>query len=77
MSGGPKVDRQRLDTAPPLTYTVSEAARLLGVSVYLIYNAIKRGELACVKIGRRKLIPAEVLELHIERAIAEAGGRDE
>lgn len=50
-----------------LAYTVQETAASLGVSTDLVYDLVSRGELNAVRAGRRKLIPAESLELWIER----------
>jgi excisionase family DNA binding protein len=41
----------------PLTYTVTEAAGLLGISPWTYYEGIKRGELPARKIGRRIVVP--------------------
>lgn len=45
-----------------LTYSVPEAAALVGVSAWSMYEAIKRGELPARKIGRRIVIPKIQLE---------------
>ena len=44
-----------------LTLTVSEAAQLLGLSVNSAYTACHKGEIPCVRIGSRILIPREKL----------------
>lgn len=44
-------------TGDPLTYTVPEAAALLGISNWTAYEAIKRGDLPHRKIGRRIVVP--------------------
>jgi excisionase family DNA binding protein len=41
----------------PLTYTVPEAAALLGISAWSYYEAIKKGELPYRRIGRRVVVP--------------------
>jgi excisionase family DNA binding protein len=45
------------------TYTIDEAARILGVGRNLVYRSAERGELAqvAIRIGRRVLIPREAL----------------
>ena len=48
-----------------LTVTVPEAARLLGCSARLVYDECERGNIICLKIGRRRLIP----KVEIERII--------
>ena len=44
-----------------LTCTVEEAARMLGISRSLAYDALKRGDIPSVKIGRRILVPIALL----------------
>ena len=44
-----------------LTYTLNEAARRLGISRALAYEAANRGELPVCRIGRRMLIPRAAL----------------
>ena len=45
-----------------LTYTVEEAAQLLGISRNSAYEAVRRGELPTIRLGRRILIPRSRLE---------------
>jgi excisionase family DNA binding protein len=40
-----------------LTYSVEEAARLLGISRNSAYEAVRRGELPTIRLGRRILVP--------------------
>jgi excisionase family DNA binding protein len=44
-----------------LTYTLTEAARRLGISRALAYEAAHRGELPICRIGRRMLVPRAAL----------------
>jgi excisionase family DNA binding protein len=44
-----------------LTWTVAEAARLLGVSRTCAYEAAHRGELPVRTIGRRMVVPRSAL----------------
>lgn len=46
----------------PLTYTVAEAAELIGVSPWTYYEAIKKNELPYRKVGRRVVVPKVLLE---------------
>lgn len=39
-----------------LSVSVTEAARLLGVSPYSVRNYIRRGELPAIRLGRRVLL---------------------
>lgn len=52
-----------------LIVSVSEAAGLLGVSTDLVYELTARGDIPCVRIGRRKLIPRRAIELMVEAAV--------
>ena len=44
------------------TYSVGEVAEMLGLSRRAIYDAVERGELRSVAIGRRRLIPRRVID---------------
>jgi excisionase family DNA binding protein len=46
---------------PPELLSVAQAALRLGVGRTLAYDAIGRGQLRSVKVGRRRLIPADAL----------------
>jgi hypothetical protein len=48
--------------ADRLTFTVGETATLLGLSKWAAYEAAKRGELATITLGRRKMVPRRVVE---------------
>jgi excisionase family DNA binding protein len=45
-----------------LTYTVTEAADILGVSRGLLYSQIRTGEIRAIKLGRKVVITHAVLE---------------
>jgi excisionase family DNA binding protein len=49
----------------PLTISVEEAARLLGISRGLAYEAARRGDIPVIRLGRRRLLVprARLLEL--------------
>ena len=49
------------DTKERMTYTVEEAAQLLGVGRNKGYEAVKAGELPVIKIGKRLLVPKAAL----------------
>lgn len=54
----------RLDVLDPRqrpTLSVKEAASLFGVAQSTIYDAVRRGELPVIRIGRRKLLPTAAL----------------
>jgi excisionase family DNA binding protein len=44
------------------TMTVEEAARLLGVSRNTGYEAVRRGQIPSVRVGKRYLIPIVAME---------------
>ena len=43
-------------------YTVAEAAEVLGVSGWLVREAVRRGELHGTRIGARIIIPAAAID---------------
>jgi excisionase family DNA binding protein len=47
---------------------VSEAGRLLGLSRNSAYAAVAGGELPCLKVGRRILVPRDALRRLLEGA---------
>ena len=58
----------------PLTISVEDAARLLGISRGLAYEAARRGDLPVIRLGRRMLVPrARLLELVGASGMPEAG----
>jgi excisionase family DNA binding protein len=50
------------DPAARLAYSIDEAARLTGLSRDLLYDEMRRGNLASRKVGRRRLITHHHLE---------------
>ncbi|MFT3851363.1 MAG: helix-turn-helix domain-containing protein [Ilumatobacteraceae bacterium] len=59
------------DRSEPLTITVEEASRRLGISRGLGYSLVRRGELPAVRLGRRIVVPASAVERIIrEHSIA-------
>ncbi len=53
----------------PVVLSVAEAADALGVSDDLVYELVARGELPCLHLGRRRVIPRRAIDLVIERAM--------
>ena len=45
-----------------LTYTIAEAAEMLGIGKNQAYQAANEGELPTIKIGRRRLVPRPALD---------------
>lgn len=56
--------------AEKLVLTVEQAAEILGISRPTAYQAIERGEIPHIRIGRRILVPVAALE----KLLANAGG---
>ena len=52
-----------------LVLTVRQAADALGVSDDLIYELTARGEIPCLRLGRRRVIPRRAVEMLIERSM--------
>jgi excisionase family DNA binding protein len=50
-----------------VTLTVEETSRLLRLSRGATYEAVRRGQLPSIRIGRRILIPRAALEKLLER----------
>ena len=48
------------------TYSVSEAARVLGLGRNATYGAIYRGEIPALRFGKRIVVPKEVLHQLLE-----------
>jgi excisionase family DNA binding protein len=47
----------------PAVFTVCEVAKILRIGKISAYQAIARGDVPCIRIGRRILIPRQALEL--------------
>ncbi len=56
-----------------LTYDAGTAAKLLGLSKNSVYQGLLTGQIPCIVIGRRKIIPRAALE----KMLAEAGNKSE
>jgi excisionase family DNA binding protein len=50
-----------------LTMTVSEAAAALKIGRGLAYDAVRRGEIPAIRVGKRLLIPRRALERLLEQ----------
>ena len=50
----------------PATYLVDEIARLLGIARGTAYEAIHRGEIPSVRVGRRVLVPRAKFDAWLE-----------
>jgi excisionase family DNA binding protein len=50
----------------PKVFTVCEVAKILRLGKISVYQAIEKGEIPCIRIGRRILIPRHALERLLE-----------
>jgi len=50
------------------TYSVPEAAKILGLNRNSGYEAVKRGEIPVIKIGKRLLVPKPALDRLLQGA---------
>jgi excisionase family DNA binding protein len=53
-----------------LAYSVEEAAEALGISRDLIYDLLRTGELASLKVGQRRLITRQALDAFLNKKAA-------
>jgi excisionase family DNA binding protein len=65
------LDTKQEAPAGRLTWTVEEAADVLGISRNGAYEAIREGKIPCVRIGRRVLVPIAALR----RMLGEGGAQ--
>lgn len=57
----------QVPTGDRLTYSIVEAADVLGIGTTLAKELIRTGELRSIKIGRRRLVARADLVLFVER----------
>jgi excisionase family DNA binding protein len=50
------------DVVDCATFTVEEAAKILGISRGLGYELVRNGELPSLKLGRRVVVPRRALD---------------
>jgi len=55
----------------PLLYTVEEAAELLTISRWKVFDLIRLRELRSVKIGGLRRVPRSAIDEYIERLLGE------
>jgi excisionase family DNA binding protein len=56
------------DPKERLAYSVDEAAAITGLSRDLLYDQMRAGKLAYLKVGRRRIITRQHLEAFLTRA---------
>jgi excisionase family DNA binding protein len=60
---------EREASSDPLLLSVAAAAKTLSISDDTVYELLDRGELPCLRIGRRRLTPRRAVELVIEQLV--------
>jgi excisionase family DNA binding protein len=65
--GTPMSESTRVRRIEPLAYTVDEAAQATRLSRDLLYDEMRAGRLAYVKIGRRRIITRQHLDAFLTR----------
>jgi excisionase family DNA binding protein len=63
-------DRARPGDRQPLTFTIPQAAQLLGISVSKAYEAARSGQLPTLRVGSRVLISRRRLEELVDGRMA-------
>lgn len=51
------------------TLTIKETAQILGIGLNQAYAACKNGEIHCIEIGHRKLVPKKWLHRMLDRKL--------
>ncbi|HEY4684819.1 MAG TPA: helix-turn-helix domain-containing protein [Dehalococcoidia bacterium] len=59
------------ESALRLLLTVDEVAERLGLGRTKVYELLGRGEIASVRIGTARRVPASALEAYVERLLRE------
>ncbi|MDO8363050.1 MAG: excisionase family DNA-binding protein [Actinomycetota bacterium] len=55
-------DTQQTSAVERLAYSPSEACSAIGVGRTFLYSLLDSGQLASIRVGRRRLIPREALD---------------
>src|SRR5689334_19982986 len=66
MDGEPTPERAATSATGPTMFTVCEVAKILRLGKISVYQAIEKGEIPYLRIGRRILIPRYALERLLE-----------
>jgi len=59
--------RQRIETLPPIAYSVDDAARVVGVGPATVWKWLQEKQLPAIRIGRRTIIKHDDLEAFVEQ----------
>jgi excisionase family DNA binding protein len=60
-------------TDAPVTISVQEAARMLGISKNVAYDAAHRGDIPTIRIGRLLRVPVRAFERMLDQATQKTG----
>lgn len=63
----PKTKPAAMRTVLPVSYSVEDAAKALGIGRTFVFQLIKEGKLRAVKLGRRTVIPVKECEALLSR----------
>ena len=69
----PRRDRNTTSRQRLRTFTVEQAAEILGISRSHAYSCVKSGEIPSLRLRRRIVIPANVLDARLGHAAPTAG----
>lgn len=56
------------DATAPLTMTVTDAAKALGISRASAYECVRTGALPALRLGRRIIVPIRAIDTMLERS---------
>jgi len=48
-------------------FSVNEVAKILGLSRNSAYEGVRRGEIPCIRVGKRLLIPRHAIEVMLSQ----------
>jgi len=65
-----RVTQKKRPKDPPLTLSLAEAARMLGISQWHCGELARAGKLPSLKLGRRRLFPREAIQRLINETAA-------
>ncbi|MDT0352914.1 helix-turn-helix domain-containing protein [Pseudonocardia charpentierae] len=71
LTPGRAMRKARAVDAAPRFYSVSQVARMFGMSTMTVYRAIAAGEFPAIKVRGRLIVPASAIEAMADAAIAD------
>ena len=61
----------------PMLLSIDEASQRLSIGRSLLYTMLLRGDLASVKVGKRRLVPVNALEAYVAGLVKDQLGDGE